>query len=95
MGDHKKQQKQQKAPAPADLHQRLEHNLTLHPPTNQDVVSAMETIRAVAKTFGHLVIDLVPVSREQSMALTAIEDACMYAIAGIARNQDAIKEESA
>lgn len=70
-----------------DQHARVEHNLTLHPPTDEKVIAAFDAIRAAAKTLGHLIADAVPESREQSQALTDLEDCVAHAIGGIARNQ--------
>lgn len=45
-----------------------------------------EALRAKAKELAEMVIDLVPDSRERSIALTKIEEASMWANSGIARN---------
>lgn len=74
--------------AKTDLHARVEHNLTLHPPTNEAVIERMAHVRASAKQFAHDVVDACPEGRELSMALTEIEDACQHAIGAIARNQE-------
>lgn len=71
----------------AELHARVEHNMTNHAPTSQEVVDTFERLRSAAKDFAHLVVDLVPPSREQSLALTEVEQALMWAVAGVARNQ--------
>jgi hypothetical protein len=65
----------------------LAHNLTNHSPANEDVIADMERLRFLAKTFGAEILDLVPWSRERSLALTNLEQTVMWAIAGIARNQ--------
>lgn len=74
-----------RSPHHADLHARVEHNLTTHPPTSDEQIAAFEELRLLAKDFSHAVVRLVPEGREQSMALTHIEDATMQAIAGVAR----------
>lgn len=66
---------------------QLDHNLTNHPPTSDEVIGHMEHIRSVAKGFGYAIMASVPESREQSLALTKLEEAVMWAIAGVARNQ--------
>lgn len=66
---------------------QLHHNLTNHAPINDDVVKAMEAIRRQAKLFGDAIIELAPESREQSLALTNLEQSTMWAIAAIARHQ--------
>lgn len=74
------------------LHERLDHDLTNHPPADAEVVARFEAIRVEAKTLGHLLIDTCPPSRELSLALTALEQAVMYGVAAIARNQDRLPE---
>lgn len=76
----------------ADLHDRVENDLTLHPPKNPDIAAAMDGVRARFKDLAHDMIDAVPAGRELSTALTKIEEACFHAIAGIARNQDAVEQ---
>ncbi len=44
-------------------------------------------LRENAKSLAQLVLDLTPRSREQSLALTKIEEAMMWANAAIARNE--------
>jgi hypothetical protein len=66
---------------------RLEHNLTNHAPVNDHVVEKFETIRAGAKELGRDILSLTPQSREQSLALTNLEQTVMWAVAAIARNQ--------
>lgn len=74
-----------RSPRHASLHDRVEHNLTTHPPTSDEQIEAFEELRQLAKDLSHAVVELVPEGREQSMALTHIEDAAMQAIAGVAR----------
>jgi len=45
-----------------------------------------QAIRDKAKELAYLVDDLVPQSREQSLAMTKLEECVMHANAGIARN---------
>lgn len=68
--------------------EQLLHNLTNHAPASPAVVKRFEDIRRSAKLLGDDIIDLVPESRERSLALTQLEQTVMWAIAGIARNQD-------
>jgi hypothetical protein len=70
-----------------DLHDRIEHNMTNHPPVSEDVVCTFEVLRAAFKEAAYTVADYVPASREQSEALTLLETALMFAVAGVARNQ--------
>jgi hypothetical protein len=45
-----------------------------------------EAIRSKAKEFAYCINDLVPDSREKSLAMTKLEESVMWANAGIARN---------
>lgn len=67
--------------------ERVLHNLTPHPPKTPDVGECMDEVRWSARMFAEALCENCPSSRELSMALTALEDSCMYAIAAIARNQ--------
>ena len=65
------------------------HNLTYHRPT-ADVADAMEMIRQSAMWFVADICEMTAhtaMPRERQMALRAVEDAVMYAIAGLARHQ--------
>jgi hypothetical protein len=70
------------------LWERVDNDLTLHPPQNQDVIDRMEKVRAAAKVFAQEIIQqgTVP-SREVSTALTRVEEALFNATASIARYQ--------
>jgi hypothetical protein len=65
---------------------RMNNNLTYHTPKG-DQQERYEQIRNKAKEFALLIIDVTPVSREQSLALTDLENAAMWANASIARNE--------
>ena len=65
---------------------KIENNFTYHPPKG-DQTTRYEQIRAKAKEFALLIAELTPYSREQSLALTHLEDATMWANASIARNE--------
>jgi len=68
------------------LHERVEHNMTNHPPRDYRVVAAFDQLRIAGKAFAHAIVDLCPESREQSLALTAAEEALMWAVASVARD---------
>ena len=72
-----------------ELLDRTMHNLGYHKPREQITQDAMEDIRQAARDFAGEVIQVVPYGRELSIAVTHIEDACMNAIAGLARNEEA------
>ena len=58
---------------------------TYHEPI-EETAKRYQEIRTLAKMFSDLVDNLVPKSREASLAQTKIEEAVMWAAAGIARN---------
>lgn len=66
----------------ADLARRF----TYHPP-KPDQVSRYTMLREEAAALANVVVTLTPPSREQSLALTKIEEAVMWANAAIARNE--------
>lgn len=72
------------------LHQRIEHNMTNHAPSADEVVQRFEALRIFAKQFSHAIVDLCPDGRDRALALTHAEDALMRAVAAIARNQEAM-----
>lgn len=65
-----------------DLNNRFRYHA---PKSNQP--ERYVAIRDKAKELAELVVSLTPKSREQSVALTQIEDAAMWANAAIARNE--------
>lgn len=66
-----------------DLDKRFDY----HPPSTNLVARRHEIVREAAKEFAAVIVDSVPEGREQSSAITKIEEAMMHANAGIARNQ--------
>lgn len=64
-----------------DLERRFAH----HPPRSDEVIHRHEMIRAEIKHTAYRVRQMVPQGREQSLALTKLEEAMMWANAGIAR----------
>lgn len=73
-------------PTQEDQIKQLEWNLTNHKPTDL-AIEEIEELRAAAKDFGKGIIKLTPYSREQSLALTNLEQALFWANAAIARNK--------
>lgn len=70
---------------PIQLHDRVDHDLTNHPiPDDQDVEN-VELLREHAKALGHAIVEWCPPGREQSLALTQLEQTVMWAVAAIAR----------
>jgi hypothetical protein len=67
-----------------ELRARVDRDFTYHPPTTAQV-AVYEEIRDQGKIFAHLLVDLCPISRELSLALTHLEQAVMWANAAVAR----------
>jgi hypothetical protein len=63
----------------------LEIRFSYHPPIDEEQRSKYEDIRSFAHELALLIHELVPASREQSLAVTKLEEAVMWANAGIAR----------
>lgn len=63
----------------------LENNFTYHSP-KEGQPEKYTQIRDKAKEFAALIMDLTPVSREQSVAITHLETSVFWANAAIARN---------
>ena len=66
--------------------ERIERDYTYHPP-KPGQPEQYAAIRSKAKELALLIDELVPPSREQSVALTHLESAVMFANAGIARHR--------
>ena len=64
----------------------LEVRFTHHPPKG-DQVERYQVLRAEAHDFAQRIVELTPESREQSLALTKLEEAVMFANAAIARRE--------
>jgi hypothetical protein len=64
----------------------IEHRFTYHSPKG-DQAKRYGEIRDAAKALALLIDDKSPVSREQSLAFTALEEVVMWANASIARNE--------
>ena len=63
----------------------IENNFTYHAP-QLGQPEKYEAIREKAKELAYLIDELVPDSREKSLAMTKLEECSMWANAGIARN---------
>jgi hypothetical protein len=64
----------------------LEKRFTYHPP-KEGQPRKYELLRAHAKALAYTIKDNTPASREQSLALTKLEEAVFWANAAIARNE--------
>lgn len=68
---------------PVELNTRF----TYHPPTGTQPRRYVE-IRDAAKTFAELILSSSPESREQSLAITHLEEVVMWTNASIARREE-------
>jgi hypothetical protein len=66
--------------------ERINRNYTYHAPKGNQV-ERYQAIRDSARSLAELIIGASPASREQSLALTNVEQAVMWANAAIARNE--------
>lgn len=67
-------------------HERIENNFRYHAPKD-DQPQRYEMIRDKARELAHVINGCTPMSREQSLAFTALEEVVMQANAAIARNE--------
>lgn len=67
---------------------RIANDFTYHRPP-AEVAAHFVSLREKAKELAHLINELVPPGREQSSALTRLEEAIFHANAGIARQYPA------
>lgn len=63
----------------------ISKRFTYHQPKDRQP-EKYQDIRARAREFAEKIAELVPDSREQSLAITKLEEVVMWANAGIARN---------
>lgn len=64
----------------------IEKRFTYHKP-KEDNAYKFVVIREDAKRFANIINELVPESREKSLAMTKLEEVVMWANAGIARQE--------
>jgi hypothetical protein len=69
--------------------EQIEHNFTYHPP-KPGQQEKYTTIRNAAKDLATIIVSLTPAGREQSIALTDLENVVMWANAAIARSVDTV-----
>lgn len=62
-----------------EIHERFKH----HPPTPERIIDHQD-IRSGSELLAHLFNDNLPESREKSLALTAVQEAAMWANAALA-----------
>lgn len=69
-----------------DKSAQIENNFTYHAPKEGQPERYVE-LREAAKALAHLIVAKTPGSREQSLALTNLEQVVFWANAAIARNE--------
>lgn len=73
-------------PLNPDNRAKLDNMFTYHSPKD-DQPERYSLLRNVAKSLAFNIVTSTPPSREQSLALTHLEEAIFYANAAIARNE--------
>ena len=63
----------------------IENNFKYHAP-KEGQQEKYQALRAKGKEFAHMIDELCPASREQSLAMTKLEESVMWSNASIARN---------
>lgn len=71
---------------PENIIERIENSFTYHPPKGTQQERYVE-LRDSAKGLAKMIANYVPPSREQSLAITKLEEAIMWANKGIACNE--------
>lgn len=64
----------------------LRNRFTYHPPQGNQA-QRYEELRDAARSFADMIVGMTPDSREQSLALTHLEQSVMWANAAIARRE--------
>lgn len=72
---------------PVELYNRFEY----HPPANENIAQAHSRIREDCKTLA-LKLNTLPAGREQSLAITHLEEVMFWANAAIARSDDNVRD---
>lgn len=66
----------------------LRNRFTYHPPKVElDQISKYEEIRSSGLAFARFLLIMTPESREQSLAITKLEESMFWANAAVARNE--------
>lgn len=76
------------------LEQRVESDFSFHPANTDEKRSAHTNIRERSKILALYLAENLPAGREQSMALSKLEEVMFWANAAIARSSDEASTES-
>ncbi len=63
----------------------LDHRFNYHQPSNEGIITQHADVRGRCLKLAQFIDDLIPDSREKSLAFTALEEAMFWANAGVAR----------
>jgi len=75
-----------KYPVTDAIRERIENSFTYHPPKG-DQTDRYSALRATAKALAYEIVGKTPPGREQSLALTKLEESCFWMNAAIARGE--------
>jgi len=64
----------------------LVNRFSYHKPSSDEVADLYEDIRSEAKRFASFLVNNTPTGREQSIAITNLEEVVFWANAAVARN---------
>lgn len=73
-----------------ELHERVENDFRNHPPTHDAIHQVMDDLTEAFIALGHHLVNRLPPGREQSLALTHLEQCSMWSKAAVARHQDEV-----
>jgi hypothetical protein len=73
------------------MQEDIQNNFSYHKPTKESE-RVFEEVRERCRRLAHFINDVVPMGREQALALTKLEEAMMWANAGIARHMNQEEE---
>lgn len=74
-----------------DLHARVENDFSYHPAT-PITGPAHDEVRTLCRSLAHYLVDYLPPSREQSLALTSLEEVMHWSNAAIAKYGDVVQQ---
>lgn len=69
---------------PVSRFHALEHSFGYHKPPDAFSVCRLDDIRLVFLNLAKTVVDVCPAGRERALAITKLEEACMWAIKSVA-----------
>ena len=70
----------------SEFHSRVDNDFEFHPASTEEKRNEHTSVREHCKELAHFIVDKVPQGREQSLALTALEECMHWCNAGIAKS---------